>query len=92
MQNINQQGQPEIPQLNIDPRELQWVGCSKGTQLYQTATLYKRLPQLLSPTGKEEMLPAEIPICMACGKIPKFVWDKYTDIPENMRSNCDTTE
>ncbi len=42
----------------------------------------------MSPSGKEELLPAEIIICKKCGKVPKFFWEKAKEIPESLKSNC----
>lgn len=83
--NTNQ----EDPSLRINPNDLPWVGCSKGIQAYEQAFLFKRLSPLLSPTGKEEMVPAEIVLCKACGKAPKFIWSKIPDFPNEMKSDCD---
>jgi hypothetical protein len=76
-------------ELSINPRDLPWVGCSKGPQLFESGYVFKRLSPLLSPSGKEEMLPAEIVICKQCGKAPKFVWDKMPDFPEELKSTCE---
>lgn len=88
MENLNQGSIPKN-ELNINPKDLQWVGCSKGTQVFESGYVFKRLPALLSPSGKEEMIPAEIVICKQCGKAPKFVWDKMPDFPEELRSSCE---
>ena len=74
--------------LKIDPRDLNWVGCEKGPQVFESAYLFKRLPALMSPSGSEEHIPAEIVLCKQCGKVPKFVWSKIPDFPEDMKTNC----
>jgi len=78
-----------VPELNINPRDLPWVGCDKGIQVFHTALIFKRLSSLLSPSGKEEMIPAEIVLCKQCGLAPKFVWDKLPDFPVELRSICE---
>lgn len=88
MENLNQGGKP-MNELNINPQDLPWVGCSKGPQVFESGYVFKKISALLSPSGKEEMLPAEIVICKQCGKAPKFVWDKMPDFPEELRSTCD---
>jgi hypothetical protein len=85
-QHPDSQSQPE---LSINPRDLPWVGCEKGIQAFESAMVFKRLSPLLSPTGKEEMIPAEIVLCRTCGKAPKFVWEKLPDFPEELRSTCE---
>jgi hypothetical protein len=89
MDNLKQHGLTPKNELNINPQDLSWVGCSKGTQVFESGYLFKRLPSLLSPTGKEEVLPAEVVICKQCGKIPKFVWDKMIDFPDELKSTCE---
>lgn len=76
-------------ELNVNPRDLPWVGCSKGPQVFQSAMVFKRLSPILSPTGKEEMIPAEIVICKQCGLAPKFIWANLPDFPVELRSTCD---
>lgn len=71
--------------LSSDP----WIKCGGGNQLWDTAMLFKRLSPLMSPTGKEELVPAEVVICKTCGKVPKFYWEKAKEIPEDLRSTCD---
>jgi hypothetical protein len=43
----------------------------------------------MSPSGKEELIPAEIIICKQCGKVPKFFFDAAKGIPEELKSTCD---
>jgi len=74
--------------LNINPRDLPWVGCEKGIQAFESALVFKRLSPIISPTGKEEMVPAEIVICKQCGKAPKFIWERIPDFPEELKSTC----
>ncbi len=75
--------------LNINPRDLPWVACEKGVQVFENAMVFKRLSPIISPTGKEEMVPAEIVICKQCGKAPKFIWSRIPDFPEELKSTCD---
>jgi hypothetical protein len=90
MLDLNQQnGLVPNTDMNINPSTLPWIGCSEGPQIFETAIVFKKLSALLSPTGKEEVLPAEVVICKKCGLVPKFIWDKMPDFPENMRSTCD---
>lgn len=83
----NAAGQTQ-PELNINPRDLPWAGCEKGAQIYESAVVFKRLSPIISPTGKEEYLPAEVFICKGCGKVPRFIYDRIPDLPEEMRSTC----
>ena len=76
------------PELNINPRDLPWVGCDKGAQIFEPAVVLKRVSPIISPTGKEEVLPMEIFVCKQCGKVPSFIYDKVPDLPEELRSTC----
>jgi hypothetical protein len=88
MEDYNQLGSPGQGGLNINPKDLPWVGCSEGVQVYEQVFLFKRLSPIISPTGKEEMVPAEVIICKKCGKVPQFISDKIPDIPVEYRSTC----
>ena len=77
------------PALNIDLTTIPWIECSDKNRLYETKILFKRISPLISPTGKEELFPAEIIVCDKCKKVPKFFWDKVKDIPEDLKSTCE---
>jgi hypothetical protein len=70
----------------IDINQLAWVSCSCGGKIFDSGVMVKRLSPLMSPTGKEEILPAEIIICKSCGKIPDFYANKIESIPEDLIS------
>lgn len=89
MLNFNKEGSGKKPELRINPSDLPWIGCKKGTQIYESGFLFKRLSPLLSPTGKEEHVPAEVVICKTCNKVPKFVWSKIPDFPEELKADCE---
>jgi hypothetical protein len=84
----NMDGSMPKADLKINPQDLDWVGCEKGIQSYESGYLFKRLPGLMSPSGNEEYIPAEIVLCKQCGKAPKFIWSKIPDFPEDMKSTC----
>jgi hypothetical protein len=65
-----------------------WHGCEGGNYAFDAATMYKRLSPLISPTGNEEFVAAEVLICRKCGKIPPFFADKMGSIPEDLKSEC----
>ena len=92
MNDYQQLGSPEQGGLNINPRDLPWVGCSEGVQMYESAMMFKRLSPIISPTGKEEMIPAEVIICKKCGKIPPFLLSKIPDVPAEYKSTCGAKE
>ena len=74
--------------LKVDLSKEPWVQCKEGNMLWETATMFKKLSPLVSPTGKEELIPVEIIICKKCGKVPRFFWEKAKEIPEDLRSYC----
>jgi hypothetical protein len=79
---------PDSYQPNFNPKDLPWVGCEQGIQIFEAAYVFKRLSPILSPTGKEEMIPAEVVVCRQCGKVPSFITDKIADFPEELKSTC----
>jgi hypothetical protein len=75
--------------LRIDPRTLPWFTCSEGVQVFEPSFLFKRISPIISPTGKEELYPAEIIVCKNCNKVPKAIWNKYPDFPDELKATCD---
>ena len=71
----------------IDLNQLDWFECECGGRTFTPHLMFKRLSQLLSPTGREETVPVEIFICDNCKKIPGFVHKKIPGIPDNMKAS-----
>ena len=60
------------PQVNINPDDLVDVVCEKwGNQTFSMAFLFKKISAVLSPNGKESMIPLQIYKCDECGHINK---------------------
>ena len=60
-------------QVKVDLTETPWIKCEDGNMMWETSMLFKRISPLLSPSGKEELVPAELVTCKKCGKfITKF--------------------
>jgi hypothetical protein len=78
--------------IKIDLTSTPWVKCEAGNLLWDSSMLFKKLSSLMSPSGKEELLPAEVIICKRCGKVPKFFWEKAKEIPDELKSNCSADE
>jgi hypothetical protein len=78
----------EQPTIRLDLSGTPWIKCEGGNMLWDSSMLFKKLSPLVSPSGKEELLPAEIIICKKCGKVPQFFWEKAKEIPEDLRSTC----
>ena len=63
--NMNQQ-----QQLNINPDDLTDVLCNKcSNQTFTQVFLFKKLSAVLSPTGKESLIPLQVYRCTECGHI-----------------------
>tara|TARA_Y100000361_G_C11082188_1_gene301636 strand:- start:386 stop:598 length:213 start_codon:yes stop_codon:yes gene_type:complete len=59
-------------QVNINPDDLVDVVCEKcGNQTFSMAFLFKKISAVLSPNGKESMIPLQIYKCDECGHINK---------------------
>jgi len=78
--------------IRLDLSGTPWIKCEGGNMLWDSSLLFKKVSPLMSPSGKEELLPAEVIICKKCGKIPQFFWEKAKEIPEEMRSTCHLSE
>ena len=72
----------------IDLSKAPWHGCEGGNYTFETATMFKRVSPILSPSGNEEFAAAEVILCKKCGKIPPFFAAKMGDCPEEHRSEC----
>ena len=75
--------------IKIDLTSTPWVKCEAGNLLWDSSMLFKKLSSLMSPSGKEELLPAEVIICKRCGKVPKFFWEKAKEIPDELQLPSD---
>lgn len=80
--NLNTE-QQRVP---FDVNSLPWVECNCGGRIFDSAVMVKKVSALLSPTGKEEILPAEIIICKSCGKIPEFYAKNIPGLPADLIS------
>ena len=60
------------PNVNINPDDLVDVVCEKcGNQTFSMTFLFKKISAVLSPNGKESMIPLQIYKCDECGHINK---------------------
>ena len=58
------------PGLNIDPKELKDISCENcGCKYFRQVTAFKKVSALVSPTGKEQIVPVPIFRCDECGFI-----------------------
>jgi len=67
--NMNQNQQQNI---NINPNDLEDVLCEEcGEQTFEPAFLFKKLSAVMSPTGKDTLIPLQVYKCTHCGHINK---------------------
>jgi hypothetical protein len=74
--------------LKVDLSSTPWIKCEGNNMVWETSMLFKRLSPLMSPSGKEELIPAEVIICKKCGKVPRFFSDAAKGIPDELKSTC----
>jgi hypothetical protein len=66
--NLNQNQAQQ--QLNINPNDLEDMVCEKcGCQTFKPAFLFKKLSAVMSPSGKETLIPLQIYQCTECNHI-----------------------
>jgi len=79
---INMNPNQQQTQVNVNPDDLVDVVCEKCEgQVFTPAFLFKKISAVLSPNGKESMIPLNIFKCDACGHINKEF------IPNNKEGN-----
>ena len=80
----------EIPQQRItqdDLKSFKTMKCECGSIFFEPAFVFKVIPSLMSPTGKEETQPFPVYVCKKCGKVSKEFNDKakYDSIIEEIK-------
>ena len=81
--NMNpKQGQNPNAQINIDPKDLKDIGCeSCGCQFFRQVSAFKRISALVSPTGKEQIVPVPTFRCDDCG----FINEEFRPIKQKTK-------
>jgi len=70
MNRRNQPPQQPTAQVNVDISQAEDITCENcGNYTFNEVALMKRLSPLLSPTGKEAIIPIPTFACNACGFI-----------------------
>lgn len=81
---------PMSPQMNVDLSKAEDVICERcGNYTFQQVMLMKRMSALISPTGKEAIVPIPTFACNACGHINKQF---LPVIPKGMQEEETTRE
>lgn len=65
--------------LNLKELEYMDCGCPLKNMKFRSETLVKKVSAIVSPTGKNEIVPIDIMVCSECGKIPEFIEEKLKD-------------
>jgi hypothetical protein len=60
--------------------------CECGGMLFQEKVFFKILSPLISPSGKEEIVPIPVFVCEKCGKVPSF-FDEQNILPDEIKAN-----
>jgi hypothetical protein len=78
--------QPNEGRLSLDPDTLPWESCSCGGMIFDSGVMVKKVSALISPTGREEVIPADMITCRSCGKIPEFYAKRVKGLPVELIS------
>ena len=73
----NSGGQFQAPKKQVDFSKATDLKCECGNDIFMPVMKFKKLSALVSPTGKESILPFECYVCTACSNIPEDL-----DIPK----------
>ena len=69
-------------QVKVDLGQAETIKCkSCGNYLFIQSFVLKKLSSLVSPTGKEEMIPIQVFSCGNCGTIPQNMIDQIGEQP-----------
>lgn len=71
-------------QVNIS--QAPWQACECGSILFRTVSAAKRLSPLISPDGKEHIIPIELYLCEKCGKVPGFIAKEVPGLPDELKA------
>lgn len=73
------QNQPEFPPMRVDMSQAQDVVCEQCQHdVFVEAVMLKRLSALVSPNGKDALIPMPVFACMACGHVNEMFLPKTT--------------
>jgi len=65
-------GMPPKAQPQIDLTESDTISCDDcGNAAFTPAFFLKKISALVSPTGKESIVPIQVFTCGSCGKVPQ---------------------
>ena len=69
-------------QINIKPEDLKDIACENcGCKYFRQVNAFKRISALVSPTGKEQIVPVPTFRCDECG----FINDEFRPIEQKTK-------
>lgn len=77
-------------QMKVTPEMIKnskTVTCECGGMLFQEKIFFKILSPLISPSGKEELVPMPVFVCANCGGVPSF-FDSQNILPEQVKARA----
>jgi len=72
---INRNTQPPQTNINVNPSDLDDLQCECGNYTFNPVVVLKKLPALISPSGKDGIVPMNVYSCVVCNQIPKELND-----------------
>ena len=67
---MEQLNRPQGLNLNVKPEDLKDITCEQcGSKYFRQVQAFKRLSALISPSGKEQIVPIPVFRCDECGFI-----------------------
>jgi len=65
-------GQMGVPRITPEILKMaKTVKCSCGGMLFKQSIVFKKISAILSPSGKEEILPIDVMVCETCNRVNK---------------------
>jgi len=74
-------GQQDPTRLKISASDLKDICCEEcGGKIFRSVQMFKRLSAIISPTGKEQIVPLPVFRCDDCGHINSEFLPKDSDL------------
>ena len=65
------------PKVGLDYSQTEAIKCEEcDSEVFQPAMVLRRVSALLSPTGKETVLPVQLFSCVKCGHVNKDMYPR----------------
>jgi len=82
---VNAQGM-QGPAITADAiKNAQQIRCECGGILFQEKVTFKKISSILSPTGRDEIVPMPVIVCDNCGLVPA-AFDPQGLVPPELRT------